>query len=488
MISKKGVGSMEKKLGLGSGVAICVGLIVATSCLVSLGTGMGSIGRWFIIPLFMVMFLNWFIGISFAELNGLMPRVQGGTGQYLLAGMGPLPSLIGNLSAYVITEILSMTAEITLCGLVLKSLFLPNVDNRIISVAIMAVFLIVNLFGVDIFSKVQNVVVFLLIGSMVLIGLIGAFKLGISSNVVNYAANAPTFEEIGGIKGLCSYAALAFWLFIGVEFIIPVAKDLKNPKRDVLLSMTIGLALLFVVQSILGIGMTNYVSLDALANDPNSTPHMTYATNLLGNAGRIWMGIITILAAASTINTVYASISKIMQGMGEEGMMPRIFAKTNKRGAAWVGLVVLFVFVSTIIISNLGATEGVSFLLLSGSCFWLLTYCLVHATVLILRRRNPEYPRKKWLTLAGIPQIIGILGNLYMIWNIDSGDARIKIFKLCGTVFVILVVYSVIWVCGVMKARPFQPVPVEVINDASVKFDELVRKENELKGAEGEVS
>ena len=96
---------MKKKLGLGSGVAICVGLIVATSCLVSLGTGMGSIGRWFIIPLFAVMVLNWFIGISFAELNGLMPRVQGGTGQYLLAGMGPLPSLIGNLSAYVITEL-----------------------------------------------------------------------------------------------------------------------------------------------------------------------------------------------------------------------------------------------------------------------------------------------------------------------------------------------------------------------------------------------
>ena len=164
---------------------------------------------------------------------------------------------------------------------------------------------------------------------MVLIGLIGVCKLGISSNVVDYAANAPTFEQIGGFKGLCSYAALAFWLFIGVEFIIPVAKDLKNPRRDVLLSMTIGLVLLFFVQSILGIGMTNYVSLDILANDPAGTPHMTYATNLLGNAGRIWMGIITILAAASTINTVYASVSRIVQGMGEEGMMPSVFAKTN---------------------------------------------------------------------------------------------------------------------------------------------------------------
>lgn len=50
----------QKKLGLFSAVAINVGLIVATSCLVSLGTGMGSIGRWFIIPLFLVVILNSF--------------------------------------------------------------------------------------------------------------------------------------------------------------------------------------------------------------------------------------------------------------------------------------------------------------------------------------------------------------------------------------------------------------------------------------------
>ena len=76
-----------KKLGLGSAIAICVGLIVATSCLVSLGTGMGSAGRWFIIPMFFVMILNSFVGLSYSELNGLMPNVNGGTGQYLMAGV-----------------------------------------------------------------------------------------------------------------------------------------------------------------------------------------------------------------------------------------------------------------------------------------------------------------------------------------------------------------------------------------------------------------
>ncbi len=135
---------MKKKLGLGSGVAICVGLIVATSCLVSLGTGMGSIGRWFIIPLFAVMVLNWFIGISFAELNGLMPRVQGGTGQYLLAGI--IASIINwksvSICNYRNIKYDSRDYTLRTC---FKGLFLPHVDNRIISIVIMALFLVVNL-------------------------------------------------------------------------------------------------------------------------------------------------------------------------------------------------------------------------------------------------------------------------------------------------------------------------------------------------------
>ena len=469
----KGGVVMQKKLGLGSGVAVCVGLIVATSCLVSLGTGMGSVGRWFIIPLFAVMVLNWFVAISFAELNSLMPGVEGGTGQYLMAGLGPLPSLIGNMSAYVITEILSLTAEITLCATVLKSLIFPGLSVGVIAMGVLTLFLVINLMGVDIFSKVQNVVVFLLIGSMVLIGFIGFAKLGNAANVVDYAAEAPTFAEIGGIPGLCSVAAIAFWLFIGVEFIIPVAKDMKNPKRDVLLAMTIGLVLLFFVQTILGVGMTNYVSLDGLLNDPESTPHMTYATNLLGNTGRIWMGFITILAAASTVNTVYASISKILQGMGASGMMPKVFAKTNKRGAAYVGLGLLYIGIAFIMLSGLAESSGVTFLLLAGSCFWLFTYMLIHLTVLILRRKYPDHPRKKWLTLGGVPQILGILGNAYMIWHIDSGDTRIQIFKLCGVLAAILIIYSVIWVCFVMKAKPFAPVPVEVINNGKMDYEKM---------------
>ena len=43
-----GIMSEDKKLGLGSVVSISVGLVIATSCLVSLGQGAGTVGVVFV--------------------------------------------------------------------------------------------------------------------------------------------------------------------------------------------------------------------------------------------------------------------------------------------------------------------------------------------------------------------------------------------------------------------------------------------------------
>ena len=48
----------EKKLSLGNVVSISVGLVVATSCLVSLGEGSGTLGVTFILAMAIAMLLN----------------------------------------------------------------------------------------------------------------------------------------------------------------------------------------------------------------------------------------------------------------------------------------------------------------------------------------------------------------------------------------------------------------------------------------------
>ena len=95
----------EKKLGLHSVVSVSVGLVIATSCLVSLGQGAGSVGVIFIVAMIVACLLNMTTIASLSELNALMPNTTGGLAQYTLACMGPFPTLIsmvGDLAASAI--------------------------------------------------------------------------------------------------------------------------------------------------------------------------------------------------------------------------------------------------------------------------------------------------------------------------------------------------------------------------------------------------
>ena len=71
----------EKKLGLGTVVSISVGLVIATSCFVSLGQGAGTLGVTFIGAMIIAMLLNMATVASLSELNALMPNITGGLAQ-----------------------------------------------------------------------------------------------------------------------------------------------------------------------------------------------------------------------------------------------------------------------------------------------------------------------------------------------------------------------------------------------------------------------
>lgn len=454
----------SKKFGLPTAISICVGLIVATSCLLSLGLGMGLAGKGFILSMFIVLILNAFLAISFGELHSLMPNMDGGLGQYTKVGLGPVVSIISTLSAYGMVSLLAASVEIAMCGMVLNSVFLPMIPAPVLSVVLLGLLTFVNYRGIDLFARIQNIVVALLLISLVLMGIISFFKLG-TGTVIDAAAQ--TAPAVSGFGGAVSLSALAFWLFIGIEFIIPVAKSMKNAKRNVPLAMILGISILFVIQSVLGLGITNYVSLEVLAS--SELPHMVFASNLLGRTGEVWMGIVSLLAGISTVNTVLGSIPRVFQGMAETDMLPASFAKTNKNSVPIVGLFVLAIGNALLIITGYTQTSGLINMLLAASCFWLTSYILVNITVLVLRKRYPNHPgRNKKLMLLGIPQIICIIGDIYMIWNIAEGDARITIYKVFLVLLAVLIVFSVTWVKFIKKEPMFKPASIEEVEDIEV--------------------
>lgn len=147
--------------------------------------------------------------------------------------------------------------------------------------------------------------------------------------------------------------------------------------------MMIGLGLICVVQSVMVLGFHNYTPWGELAD--SAAPHLLYGENLLGSAGRIWMTLVSALAVVSTQNSTVNGLSGICQGMAKMNMMPRIFAKTNRHNVPYFGVIFVSVFIFVFAALSDGSADAISFLILVGSVFWMISYILAHIDVLILK-------------------------------------------------------------------------------------------------------
>ena len=271
----------EKKLGLKSVISVSVGLVIATSCLVSLGQGAGTIGVTFIFAMVIACLFNMTTIASLSELNALMPNTTGGLAQYTLACLGPFPTMISMVGGYLFCNVLSSGVEASIFAYAMGEIFHLPIPNFSYTVLVTVILLIANLKGVDMFAKIQDAVAYLMVGSMVIMGVIGMLGLGTGKKISQPMVLSADWKTI------VSMTAVAFWLFIGAEYVIPISKDVKNAKRNVPLGMFLGLGLICVVQSILVFGFHNYTPWDKLAD--SAAPHLLYGENLLGNVGKIWM-------------------------------------------------------------------------------------------------------------------------------------------------------------------------------------------------------
>lgn len=435
---------MKKQIGLLGAVSMGVGMIVATSCFVPLAGGSSIVGVPFIIAIILACLINMISASSMAEMNALMPNLTGGLAQYTLAGMGPFVTIVIIVGGYIVSNIFAAPAEGTMFAMVMKELIGGNIPEEVYSVGITIILILINLSGVTMSALVQSVIAVFMIFSLLVFGILGVFGLGSGETVSQTAVIS--FD----LHNVLPLMATAFWLFIGSEFIIPIGKDMKNPRRNVPLSMFLSLAIMCVIQVLIVLGFHNYVPWASLG--AADSPHILYSVNLLGTFGRYFMIIVAVFAAVSTQNSIIGCVSEICCGMAKINLLPAIFQKKNKRNAPYV--VILFMGMVIMGIEALGISNGkaVSFLILTSSLFWMMAYIVAHINVLIFRKKLKNAPRTFKVPFCPVLPLIGILGTGYMLLNISADPVeRHNIFLLSGILFLVIGVYAVFWIKRKLK-------------------------------------
>ncbi|MEE3214994.1 MAG: amino acid permease [Pseudomonadota bacterium] len=210
-------GSCRKALGLKSLMAIAVGLVVSQGVMVIMLQGVGIAGAAFLLPLAIAWILAMCYAASFSELSLMIPRA-GSLSTYTEVALGHFPAILSVFSGYVVVAMFALSAELLLVDYLLGVLY-PALDStHFIAFGILGAFTLLNLMGIDVFAKLQNVLAFAMVVALTLLG-ISALTGGVAPHAFNASH---IFAELDLGSGAFSLMALAIWGYVGVEFVCPL--------------------------------------------------------------------------------------------------------------------------------------------------------------------------------------------------------------------------------------------------------------------------
>ena len=460
-------------LGFPEALATAVGLIIASSVLLTATQGFGVAGGVFAIAIIIAFVIMLCQNTSFAEMAGMLPT-SGAVYDYIAAGLGRFWAITGTLAAFLVVHIFAGTAEFLATGLFAQVNFpvLGAIPAWIIGTVIVVIFGIVNYLGIDVFGRVELYMTAFMWGTLMIFSLIGVFKTPVSGiegffGVSQIGASFPVILAMVG---------LAMFLFVGVEYVTPLAPELKDSSRNVTRALFWGVTLVGLAMFLYGAAIARQVPNEVL--DPASgltlfdtpLPIPAFAESIFGNFGRIWLGLAVLLAGCATLNTIIAGLPRILYGMAKDGSFPAMFGKLHPTYKTPVNGIILAVVIPIVVgftasmMYGDGAIDAIFTLILAAVCAWIFSYILVNISVIMMRQRHPNIERPYKAPFYPIPQIVATVGMLLTLWFIAPPFlTRAQIYIPFAIVIIVCAVMALALTYGMGKNDPWAPVDPNTI-------------------------
>jgi amino acid transporter len=323
------------------------------------------------------------LALIHAELGAMYP-VSGGTARFPHFAFGGTAGVGFGFFAYM--QAVTIAPIETYAFVQYASYYWPNLYDSTkgnvsgvglwVCVALMAFFTAVNFLAMRIFSRVNSTVTWWKVAVPILAIVVLLFKF----HGANFTAGG--FMP-GGVKGLFSALPVAGIIFAysGFEQADQLAGEIKNPGRNLPLAIVISVLIGTLVYTLLEVAMIGAMPANLLTGGWTkfSNPAIL-AGPFAGVSAAVGLGwLATILrvdafVSPSGTGLIYATgSSRISYGLARNRYAPQMFARLDKRGVPWFGLIAAFLIGLLFLLpfpswhSIVGLITGASVLMYAGA-------------------------------------------------------------------------------------------------------------------------
>ncbi|RYZ75701.1 MAG: amino acid permease, partial [Proteobacteria bacterium] len=218
---------------------------------------------------------------------------------------------------------------------------------------------------------------------------------------VNYLDATTATNPTGGlgVSVILSGAVLTFYSFVGFEDMLNVGEEVKNPTRTLPLGLVLSVLISSCVYVLISIVAISVVPADVLAN--SNQPLVDVVAKAAPWFPIKLFSVISMFAVTNTALLNFIMGSRIMYGMANQGLLPKVLAKVHKkRKTPYVAAAVVLV-----IMLGLALSGDISSLAKATSVLLLVCFSLVNLALVVLKR-NPNEPKGSF----EIPTFVPLLG------------------------------------------------------------------------------
>lgn len=194
--------------------------------------------------------------------------------------------------------------------------------------------------------------------------------------------------ELPSFGAFESVALLVYFAFSGANSSAYSAGELKNPRRDLPITMLASLGVIMIFYMAV---QWAYIAAGAPQSDGDATPLAAAATNVMGEHGALILSIAAIFSIAANCLNFYIAGPRVAYGMADRGLLPETFAHVSPRFQTPDRAVLLFSVIVAIMLASGAFLFLATVTSLGAQC---VTLVYIVAFILLMRRSHGGHDGK----------------------------------------------------------------------------------------------